>query len=191
VVTLTDASLDSTRNKQGGEIMSKKIMTSTDLKSMMEMLGNKDGMIRQKARESFVTMGKPAVSSLNNALLNSTEDQVRWEAAKALGDIRDTRSIPSLVKSLEDSNFDVAWLAAEALGRFGKKAWPQLLRALTKDGPNYDSLRERAHHVFANQKENGFNDLLASLVKSLDFNAVSGSSMIAASDMLKRMKAKS
>jgi HEAT repeat protein len=156
----------------------------------MDRLASKDGMIRQKARESLVALGKPSVSSLIQALQNSPSDQVRWEAAKALGAIGDTRSIPSLVKALEDSNFDVAWLAAEALSTFKKTAWPPLLRALTKDGSHSVLLRQGIHHVLVNQKEDGFNDLLATLIKALEPSAVTESAIVAAYEIRKRMKAK-
>ncbi len=155
------------------------------------MLASKDGMFRQKARESLVALGKPAVPSLIIALQNSTSDQVRWEAAKALGVIGDTRSIPPLVKALSDSNSDVAWLAAVGLSKFKKTAWSPLLRALLKSGPNSGLLYQGAHHVLANQKEDGFNDLLAALIKDLELGALSESAIVAAHELLKRMKVKS
>jgi len=171
--------------------MSKIKWVGTNLKSLMDMLASKDGMIRQKARESLVALGKPAVSSLNQALQNSTADQVRWEAAKALGEIVDIKSIPPLVKALEDSNSDVAWLAAEALSKFKKTAWPPLLRALMKNGSNSVLLHRGVHHVLLNQNEHGFNDLLATLMNALEPNAVPESAIIAANEILKRMKATS
>jgi HEAT repeat protein len=89
--------------------------TVTNLESLMDMLANKDGVIRQKARDELVDLGEPAVSFLIQALQNSKLDQVRWEAAKALGSINDARSILPLVKALEDSYSDVAWVAADSL----------------------------------------------------------------------------
>jgi HEAT repeat protein len=74
----------------------------------MDMLGNKGGTIRQNAREALVALGKPAVSSLIQALQNSRLDQVRWEAAEALGGINETGSRPLLVNALEDGYSDVA-----------------------------------------------------------------------------------
>ena len=41
------------------------------------MLASKDGMIRQKARNSLVKLGKPAVPSLIKALQNSESVQLR------------------------------------------------------------------------------------------------------------------
>jgi len=52
-------------------------------------------------------------------------------------------------------------------------------------------LRQGAHHVLRNQKENGFNDLLASLREDLESNTVQESTPIAAYAILKRMNAKS
>jgi HEAT repeat protein len=68
--------------------------TGTNLESLMDLLENKDGMVRQKAREALVALGKPAVSSLVKALQNYKTNQVRWEAAKALGELNDARSMP-------------------------------------------------------------------------------------------------
>lgn len=170
--------------------MNKKKMTSTDIESLMDKLASKNGMTRQKARESLVVLGKPAVPSLIKALQNSTSDHVRWEAAKALGAIRDTSSIPPLVEALTDSNSDVTWLAAEALSIFKKTAWPALMNALLKDDPDSGLLYHGAHHVLLNQKEDGFNDLLADLMKALK-GSLSESVMVAAYEILERMKAQS
>lgn len=104
--------------------MTTKTLTGASIESLMDKLASKDGMVRQKARESLVALGKPAVASLIRALKNSTSDQVRWEGAKALGAINDARSIPTLVEALSDSNSDVTWLAAEALSKFKKAARP-------------------------------------------------------------------
>ena len=169
--------------------MRKHKLTGTNPESLMDMLASKDGMVRRKARRSLVALGKPAASSLAQALRTSKLDQVRWEAAKALGAIGDTRSIPSLVKALEDSDPDVAWLAAEALSEFKKIAWPPLLRALVKAGADSFMLRQGAHHVLLNQKEDGFNDLLATLMKALKSGPVRGSATEAAYEILRRMKA--
>jgi HEAT repeat protein len=137
-----------------------------------------------------VALGKPAVLSLIQALQNSKADHVRWEAVKTLNAIGDTRAIPPLVEALEDSNIDVAWLAAEGLRKFRKVAWPPLLRALIKHGSDSAVLRQAAHHVLKNQKEDGFNDLLATLSKALVCNSGEESTPLAASEMLRRMKAK-
>lgn len=169
--------------------MKQQKMTSTNLEILLDQLASNDGMIRQRARKSIVAVGRPAVSSLVQKLQNSKMDQVRWEAAKALGEIRDIRSIAPLVRALEDSNHDVSWLAAEALKRFGKTAWRPLLRALIKNGADSVLLRQGAHHILSNQKEDGFNDLLKILMEALKSGAVSESTPVAAYEILKRMEA--
>jgi len=154
----------------------------------MDLLADKEPAVRLKARNSLVDMGKPAVSSLTGALRNSKLEHVRWEAVKTLGEIGDIRAIPSLVKALEDSDSDVNWLAAEALKNFKKVAWPTLLRALIKSNPDSVLLRQGVHHVLRNQKEDGFNDLLATLRIALESNSAPESTPSAASDILNRLK---
>jgi HEAT repeat protein len=171
--------------------MTTKRVTGTNIESLMDKLASKDGMVRQKARKSLVALGKPAVSALNKALQHSASDQVRWEAAKALGAINDARSIPTLIKALSDGNSDVTWLAAEALSKFKMTAWRPLLRALMKNKPNSGLLYRGAHHVLLDQKEDGFNDLLAALMEALEHGELSESAMVAAHEILERMKAKS
>ena len=184
-------------NTSKGEAMkklasvSKQKLTSTNLESLMEMLASKDGMLRKKARISLVALGKQAVPSLIQALQNSKLDHLRWEAAKTLGAIGDAKAIPPLVKALEDGDQDVAWLAAVALKKFKKEAWPTLLRVLIKRRSDSVLLRQGAHHVLRNQKEDGFNGLLATLKKALASDTVPESTAIAAYDILKQMKAKS
>jgi HEAT repeat protein len=170
--------------------MSKQKLIGSNLESLINLLASENGATRMKARKSLVALGKPAVPSLTRTLQNSKEDHIRWESAKALGTIGDMRAIPSLVKALEDSNSDVTWLAAEALRKYKKIAWPQLLRALVKSKPDSVLLRQGAHHVLRNQKENGFNDLLSILRIALESSTASESTPFAASNILKRMKTK-
>jgi hypothetical protein len=169
---------------------SKQNWTVTNIESLMDMLASKEGATRQKARESLIALGKPAVPFLIRTLRNSKLDHLRWEAAKSLGSINDTRAIPSLVKALEDSDHDVAWLAALALRKFKKAAWPQLLNMLIKSKPDSILLRQGAHHVLRNQREDGFNELLATLRKSLEPGAAQESTSVAAYNILKQMKEK-
>ena len=171
--------------------MSKQKRDSRSIRSLIDILASEDGANRQSARNSLVAMGKPAVLFLTRALQNSESDQVRWEAAKALRAIGDTRAIPRLVNALKDSNPDVAWLAAEALRQFKKWAWPPLMWQLIKDGSESALLRQGAHHVLRNQQEDGFNDLLATLRTYLESTTLQESTPLAAYDILKKMKTKS
>jgi HEAT repeat protein len=156
----------------------------------MYMLASREGATRQKARESLIALGKPAVPSLTRDLRNSKLDRLRWEAAKSLCSINDTRAIPSLVKVLEDSDHDVAWLAAVALRKFKKAAWPQLLNMLIKGKPDSSLLRQGADNDLRNQREDGFNELLTTLTKSSEPGAAQESTAVAAYNILKQMKEK-
>ena len=157
---------------------------------MIVLLESDNGIIREKARESLVVFGRPAVPFLIKALQNSASDQVRWESAKALGAIGDIRSLPPLVKALTDNYPDIAWLAAEGLIQFQKKAWPPLLHAVIKDEPNTDLLRQGVHHVLVNQSDYGYNDEFATLIRALEPNGSRESAILSAYEILKRMKTK-
>jgi hypothetical protein len=158
------------------------------LQSLMKMLESRDGLIRQKARLALVEMGDSAVIPLAEALRHSTLDQTRWGAAKALGEIVDIRSIPALVNALDDTDADVAWLAGMALKKFEKAAWMLLLQKLIETGVDSIRLRNGVRHVFSNQKEAGFNDLLEELRTALEDTALPESGGVVAGEILKRMR---
>jgi thioredoxin-like negative regulator of GroEL len=176
-------SMEKNMNKQKG--------IGTNIEPLADMLTSKEAAVRQKARKLLAILGKPAVPFLIRVLQNSRKDHVRWEAAKTLSAIGDARAIPSLVKALEDSDTDVAWLAAEALCKFKKTAWPQLLNALVENKPNSVLLQHGAHHVLRNQEEDGFNDLLTTLRDALESGTASVSTPFAASNILRRLEVKS
>jgi hypothetical protein len=108
-------------------------------------LGHENGWVRHHARECLVVIGKPAVPELIKALQNTNED-IRWEAAKALSQIKDPRAAPALVKALSDKNVGVRWLAAEGLIILrGAAVTPLLLELI--EHPDVIWLRQGAHHV--------------------------------------------
>jgi HEAT repeat protein len=63
-------------------------------------------------------------------VLSNKKHWVRWEAAKALGQIGDKSATEALTKALEDNEFDVRWLAAEGLIIIGRDSIKLLLEAL-------------------------------------------------------------
>lgn len=168
--------------------MIKQNVKRTDIKSLLDLLADKDGVIRRKARKALVAMGEIVVPSLTRILRNTKLDHLRWEAAKTLGAIGDVRAIPSLVKALEDRDIDVAWVAAESLRKFKKNAWPALFRELIKSKPESILLRQGVHHVLLKQKEAGFNDLLKALMVALESGTSPESASVAAYDILQRIK---
>ena len=169
--------------------MNSKTSDEADIASLVGELSDRDGVVRERARKALVTLGGDAVSPLNDLLISSHSEQARWEAAKILGKIEDKRSIPALVKALGDSNTDVGWVAAEGLKKFEMDAWPSLLNALIEGDPEDSGLLYLgAHHVLVDQKEDGYDDLLATLLKDLEEGGLSESAMVAARKMLARMK---
>lgn len=160
-----------------------------NLADLMAMLRHKDGLVRKKGREGLQALGKPAVAPLCQVLLTEKDHHVRWAAAKALGELRDPDSAPALVDALEDRNADVAWLAAVALENLGRDAWKPLLQALVDRGADSVAIRQGAHHVLSRQKAPGFDDLLDQLRAALKFGELTESGGIAATELLKRVRA--
>jgi HEAT repeat protein len=115
------------------------------INSLVSDLGSKDGLVRESARRSLVDVGQPAVGILIKSLAHRSR-QVRWEAAKTLGQIADPAAAVPFVKALEDDEFSVRWLAAKGLIALKSKSLPPLLRALTKRSDS-DFLLHGAHHV--------------------------------------------
>jgi hypothetical protein len=170
------------------EIMDNEESSAADPERLIMMLSDRDGSYRQKARETLVDMGKPAVPSLIRALQDAGNYQVRWEAAKALGTLCDIRSIAQLVLALEDNDEDVAWLAAEALIKFKRDAWPLLLEALiNRRSPVV--LYEGAHHILSGPKKEN-QSILDVLVKTLESGTIPGAVRIAADDVLRKIAVK-
>lgn len=137
-------------NKKGTEHSEKVV-------ALISVLGEKDGLKRREARFELEKIGRIATPHLIKALHNK-DHTVRWEAAKALGTIKDPEAGPALVEALMDESFEVQWLAAEALIALKEQAIVPILRALVG---NYESeyIRQGAHHVLhALERENRLDD---------------------------------
>jgi len=133
---------------------------------LIATLGDHDGLARQRARHSLVSIGQPAVPALAKALTDPS-GQRRWEAAKALGSIRDPSAAPALVSAMEDQDFGVRWLAAEGLIGLKGAGLAPLLQALAQH-PDRVWLREGAHHVFRMLVDHDLHDLVAPVLAALD-----------------------
>ena len=137
-----------------------------DIGARIQDLSSKDGITRNKARIALVEIGAPSVEPLVKAL-NDKSQTVRWESAKALGQIMDPRSIDALVKALQDRLFDVRWLAAEALIAIGNKSVRPLLQAIV-DYPGSEYIREGAHHVLHDLRGGQYGDVLKPVITSME-----------------------
>jgi HEAT repeat protein len=115
------------------------------ISELVHCLSSPNAVERQSAREHMVFMGSLVVPHLIKCL-SDTQRQVRWEAAKALGEIADPIASTALVGALEDRDGDVRWLAAVALIAIGREGLRPLLAALIEHSDS-DWLREGAHHL--------------------------------------------
>lgn len=147
------------KGKKAGRVL-------TPMETLILDLGSRDDAIRVKARHALVAFGKTAVPSLIEAL-KSEHYLMRWEAAKALGEIGDPGAAPALVKALEDEQFDVRWLAAEGLTKMNIIALKPLLQALELRGDSA-LLREGAHHVFHDLAKGGLRKFLSPILAALE-----------------------
>ena len=93
---------------------SQRVSEKSKINSLIKDMVSKDGHLQRQAREALAFIGKPAVPPLI-ALLKDPDDDVRWEAAKALALISDPDAVPALIEALEDHNFGVRWIAADGL----------------------------------------------------------------------------
>ena len=90
--------------------------------------------------------------------LSDTEEFVRKEAIRALGNIGDAQAVPALIRELEDDRSACRWLAAEALASIGADALAPVLSLLAK-GAGALEIRRGAHHVLQSLARHEF-DLL-------------------------------
>lgn len=77
-------------------------------------------------------IGAPAVRPLIYALMNKKAN-VRWDAARALGNIGDKRAVEPLMDALKDEHKSVRRIAIEALGNIGDDRAVEPLIATLKD----------------------------------------------------------
>ena len=136
--------------------------------SLIADLSNKNGLARQRARQSLVAIGKPAVGALLKALEHSNF-QVRWEAAKAIGEIGDPTAAPALVKALEDEDSGIRWLAGDGLIGMGRDGLGPLLQALTACSDAV-WLQEGAHHVLRTliKRSDSLRNILSPVLAALE-----------------------
>ena len=123
---------------------------ATAIQAHIAALSDSDVVMRDRSRMALVHMGKPALQPLIEALKDSRWI-VRWEAAKALGDIGDPAAIPALIAALDDQRGAIRWLAAEGLMAMGNEAVEPLLQALVICSWDNVWLHEGAHHVLRAQ----------------------------------------
>jgi hypothetical protein len=128
-------------------------------------LGSPHGLERQNARLSMVAIGEPAIDILAVLALHP-KSIVRWEAVKALAQMKNAVTAPLLINALEDEFESIRWVAVHGLIALGKPGLIALLEALS----SYKLtaiLRQGAHHVIREFSKrypiSGIEDIMQSL----------------------------
>lgn len=85
-----------------------------------------DEDFRQSGGAVLRDIGEPAVETLITAL-RSSQENMRWIAARALREIESKQSVSALIQAVKDPYFNVKRTAIEALGRIGD---PRAIRIL-------------------------------------------------------------
>jgi len=98
---------------------------------------NDDWQVREKAMQSLTDMGKLATGQLIKALQDEDAD-IRWRAAKILGDIGDKNAVYPLITALKDEDKRVKYRAIEALSNIGDKAVVEFIDASLKEEKDLD-----------------------------------------------------
>jgi len=146
------ASLDYMKNLLGffgkrGSSSGDAVSCAPSIDGLLQQLGDRDGVTRERARRSLVSLGGPAVEPLLGALKHR-KSRVRFEAAMCLRDIADRRAVDGLVVALADRTFEVRWVAAEALINVGRPVVPVVLHALMEQADS-TWLRDGCRHVLS------------------------------------------
>jgi HEAT repeat protein len=139
---------------------------SVTIVSLVADLTSGDGVVRVKARRALVSWGDKAVEHLIEALA-SPNQWVRWEAAKALGQIGNPAATNALVKAMEDKMFDVRWLAAQALINIGSEAVVPVLKALIERADS-TWMVEGAHHVLHDLAQGELKEVLQPVLAAIE-----------------------
>jgi hypothetical protein len=136
------------------------------VKLINESLDTDDYIKKISARETLVKMGKTIIPQMHK-LLDSENDSLRMEAAKIVELIADRRSIPFLLRLLEDTIFDIRWIAAEAIIKIGRQSICPLLKSIC-DGNNSLIFHRGAHHILTGLVNEDEKAQLIPLLQSLD-----------------------
>lgn len=123
----------------------RKLDRKVDTEEISGHLSDWDARSRHQAREELVNLGNTALPMLFQKL-NAKDWHVRWEAAKALGEIGDSIAVEPLVSLLQDDDTSVRWAAMGSLIQLGRASIHPILLSLTHDFHS-SRLRQGAHHI--------------------------------------------
>jgi HEAT repeat protein len=123
------------------------VSCAPSIDGLIQQLGDRDGVTRERARRSLAVLGPSALEPLLQALKHK-KSRVRFESAMCLRDIGDRRAIDGLVEALGDRTFEVRWVAAEGLINIGRPVISVVLHALMAHADS-TWLRDGCRHVLS------------------------------------------
>jgi len=118
---------------------------------LLFFLGEKDRASREAARKALVEIGMPAVKPLIAALKDENIN-VRAEAVKALGEIKDPRAADPLIPLLGEEDARLRADVIDALGKIGSPSAVRHLIVALKDDKHYRN-RARAANALGELKD--------------------------------------
>ncbi len=101
----------------------------TAIVALLNVLPHADEQLGSQISNAMAQIGKEAVPALIERY-GSSSPWVRWHCIRALGEIRDSRALPTLVQGLRDPDHAAAWMAAKELRHFGKESLQPVLHLL-------------------------------------------------------------
>lgn len=139
---------------------------SSQISNWIDQLSSPSVVVRERARESLVDLGRAAVGELISTF-ETADGYQRWEACKALTEIADPASIAVLIHALESNHQDIRWVAAEGLTNIGSDAIAPLLVALIHRACAYTILDGAYHvlHAFAKRASEPIFDALIAAIR--------------------------
>ena len=120
--------------------------TDRDIETLIELLASNNPAERERSRNVLVSRGRAAVIPLIEQM-RSPFSQVCWEAAKALGSIKDPAAATALAQTLSHEDGDVRWAAAHALIGLGLEGLKQTLVELLTKAHSAQTLQAARHVV--------------------------------------------
>lgn len=110
---------------------------------LLALTMNRDELHREACRALY-NLGPLAKSAWIEAL-DHPDKQIRWEAARGLGQIGDARAVDILAGGLLDERYSVCWATSNALAHLGTQAVPAVLAILSQNRLNEPSRNAVCH----------------------------------------------
>jgi HEAT repeat protein len=133
--------------------------------ALLSLLQHADEQVGNQIFSSLVRLGPVAVPALIETSTSSSP-WMRWHCIRALGNMRDLRALPVLVRALADTDHSVAWMAAKGLVPFGKLSIGPVLRLLMS-APVTPCLVETASYVLSHQRDPRLKPYLAPVIRHM------------------------